>query len=169
MTNVEIINDRPAIRIPDKRRSEMDAPNAWNLLEIGDTGTYRRTVTDADIRLFAGATGDTNPYHFDDIYAERGRFGKRIAHGMLVTGYISTVLGTILPGVGTIYLDQKIRFNKPVFIGDTITAVAEVLDIREDKPIVTLRTDCINQHGVKVVEGKAVVLVEYVDVENSAP
>ncbi len=127
-------------------------------------GTYRRTVTDADLRLFAGTTGDTNPYHFDDTYAEKGRFGKRVAHGMLVTGYISTVLGTILPGAGTIYLEQNLKFKKPVFLGDTITAVVEVLDIRKDKPIVTLRTDCINQDGITVVEGRAVVFVEYVDV-----
>ncbi|MFO8110411.1 MAG: MaoC family dehydratase [Thermoplasmata archaeon] len=164
MTNVEIVNHRPAIRIPDKRRSELDAPHTWNLLEIGDVGTYRRTVTDADLRLFAGATGDTNPYHFDDTYAANGRFKKRIAHGMLVTGYISTVLGTVLPGVGTIYMEQNLKFKKPVYIGDTITAVAEVLDIHEKKPIVTLRTDCINQDDETVVEGEAVVLIEYVDV-----
>jgi 3-hydroxybutyryl-CoA dehydratase len=81
---------------------------------------------------------------------------------MLVTGYISTVMGTILPGPGTIYLSQSLRFNKPVYIGDTITAFAEVLKIKENKPIVTLKTDCINQNGETVVEGEAVVLVDYV-------
>ena len=162
MTEVEMINGKPAIRIPDKHRSNLDKPQTWDVLEIGDTCTYRRTVTDADIALFAGATGDTNPFHFDDEYASKGRFKKRIAHGMLVTGYISTVLGTILPGPGTIYLSQSLKFVNPVYIGDTITAIAEVLKIKENKPIVTLRTDCINQRGEKVVEGEAVVLVDYV-------
>jgi acyl dehydratase len=162
MTKVEIINGKPAIRIPDKHRSDLDNPQTWNLLEIGDTCTYRRTVTDADVALFAGATGDTNPYHFDDVYASKGRFKRRIAHGMLVTGYISTVLGTILPGPGTIYLSQTLKFRNPVYIGDTITAIAEVLNIKENKPIVTLKTNCINQNGETVVEGEAVVLVDYV-------
>ena len=81
---------------------------------------------------------------------------------MLASGYISTVLGTILPGAGTIYLKQVFHFKKPVFIGDTISAVVEVLHIREDKPIVTLRTDCFNQNGESVIEGEAIVLVEFV-------
>ncbi len=162
MTKVEMRDGKPVIRIPDKQRSDLDAPQTWNVLEIGDKATYRRTVTDADVALFSGATGDTNPYHFDEVYASKGRFKKRIAHGMLVTGYISTVLGTILPGPGTIYVSQSLKFRKPVYIGDTITAIAEVIDIREDKPLVTLRTDCLNQNGEKVVEGEAFVLVEYV-------
>ncbi len=165
MTKVEIIDEEPAIRIPDEKRTGLDRPQEWNIVELGDTATYRRTVTDADVKHFSAATGDTNPYHFDDVYAKKGRFGERIAHGMLVTGFISTVLGTILPGAGTIYLSQNIDFKNPVYLGDTITAVAEVTNIKEDKPIVTLRTDCINQDGEKVVEGEAVVLVEYVDLE----
>ncbi len=122
-------------------------------------------MTEADVALFSGATGDTNPYHFDEMYAARGMFKKRIAHGMLVTGYISTVLGTIFPGPGTIYLGQTLEFRGPVFIGDTITAVVEVLSIKETKPILTLRTDCINQDGKTVVAGQAVVLIEYVPME----
>jgi len=165
MTTIEIQNGKPVIRVPDKHRSNFDNPQAWNLIETGDKASYRRTVTEADIAMFAGATGDTNPYHFDELYASKGRFGKRIAHGMLASGYISTVLGTMLPGAGTILLKQVFNFKKPIFIGDTITAVAEVMNIREDKPIVTLRTDCVNQKGETVLEGEAVVLVEFVNVE----
>lgn len=163
MTRVEIIHGKPVIKVPEQRRSAFDRQmQSSHLIEVGDTATYRRTVTEADIALFAGATGDTNPYHFDEAYAARGMFKKRIAHGMLVTGYISTVLGTIFPGPGTIYLSQTLEFKAPVFIGDTITAVVEVLAIKDTKPIVTLRTECLNQDGKTVVSGQAVVLVEYV-------
>lgn len=167
MTKIEIVNGKPVIRVPDKHRSNFDDLHTWNLVEVGDKASFRRTVTDADVALFAGATGDTNPYHFDDMYAASGRFKKRIAHGMLASGYISTVLGTILPGAGTIFLKQELNFKKPVFIGDTITAVVEVLRIREDKPIVTLRTNCINQNDETVIEGEATVLVEFVNVEQA--
>lgn len=163
MTKVEVIDGKRVIRMPEKSRSELDYPQAWELLEVGDKATFRKTITDGDISMFAGATGDTNPYHFDELYASKGMFKKRIAHGMLVTGLISTVLGTRLPGPGTIYLGQKIDFKKPVFIGDTITAVVEVVKIHESKPVVTLSTNCFNQDGEAVVEGEAVVLVQYVD------
>ena len=167
MTNVEMIDGKPAIRIPHKVRSSLDDLQKLDVLEIGDTATYRRTVTYADIALFAAATGDTNPFHFDEEYAKKSRFGKRIAHGMLVTGYISTVLGTILPGPGTIYLSQSLKFKSPVFVDDTITAIAKVTKIREDKPLVTIQTDCINQNGDKVVEGEAVVMVDFVSLEDA--
>lgn len=165
LTKVEIIDGKPVVRIPDRQRSSFDNPQTWNILEIGDSGSFSRTVTEADIALFAGATGDTNPFHFDEVYASKGMFGKRIAHGMLVTGYISTVLGTILPGPGTIYLSQTLKFGKPVFIGDTITAIAQILAIKETKPIITLKTNCVNQHGETVVEGEAVVFVDFVPMD----
>jgi 3-hydroxybutyryl-CoA dehydratase len=134
MTKVEIVDGKRVIRMPDQSRSAQDYPQAWDLLEVGDKASFRKTITDGDISMFAGATGDTNPYHFDESYSSKGRFKKRIAHGMLVTGLISTVLGTRLPGPGTIYINQNIAFKKPVFIGDTITAVAEVTKIHESKP-----------------------------------
>ncbi len=165
MTKVEIIDGKRVIRIPEKSRSALDYPQNWDLLEVGDKATFRKTITDGDLSLFAGATGDTNPYHFDDLYSSKGRFGKRIAHGMIVTGLISTVLGTRLPGPGTIYLNQNIAFKKPVFIGDTITAVAEITKIHETKPIVTLSTNCYNQKDELVIEGEAIVLVDYVDMD----
>jgi 3-hydroxybutyryl-CoA dehydratase len=165
MSKVEIVDGKPVIRIPLQHRTRLDKPQALDLIEIGDVATFRRTVTEADVALFGGATGDTNPYHFDEVYASKGRFGKRIAHGMLVTGYISTVLGTLLPGPGTLYLSQTLNFKKPVFIGDTITASAEVIKIKEDKPIVTLKTVCYNQKDEVVLEGEAVVMVEFVSME----
>lgn len=129
-------------------------------IEVGETASFTKTITETDVILFAGSTGDMNPFHINEEYAKQARFGKRIAHGMLVTGLISAVMGMKLPGPGTIYLRQELDFRQPVYIGDTITAVAEVLHVREDKRIVTLSTNCYNQHDEIVVEGKAVVLVD---------
>jgi len=103
-----------------------------------------------------------NPFHIDEEFARQARFGTRIVHGMLVTGLITAVLGSKLPGPGTIYLHQELDFRHPVYIGDTVTAVVEVLHVREDKPVVTLSTNCYNQNEVLVVEGKAIVLVDRV-------
>ena len=129
-------------------------------VQVGETASFTKTITETDVILFAGSTGDMNPFHINEEYARQTRFGKRIAHGMLVTGLISAVMGMKLPGPGTIYLRQELDFRRPVYIGDTITAVAEVLEVREDKLIVTLSTNCYNQHDEIVVEGKAVVLVD---------
>src|SRR5690348_12804241 len=92
----------------------------------GMTASVAKTVVDSDIRNFADASGDHNPVHLDEDYAKTTRFGKRIAHGMLSASFISTVLGTKLPGPGTIYLEQTLQFCRPVFIGDTITATVTV-------------------------------------------
>ncbi|HNB53810.1 MAG TPA: MaoC family dehydratase [Anaerolineales bacterium] len=125
----------------------------------GQKATLSKTFTEADVIAFADASGDHNPVHLDETYAQSTRFGKRIAHGMLVAGLISAVLGTQLPGPGTIYLGQELSFKAPVFLGDTITAVLEVATVREGKPIATLTTNCYNQDGTLVIEGKATVLV----------
>ena len=137
-------------------------------VEVGQKASFTKTITETDVVLFAGSTGDMNPFHIDEEFARRARFGKRIAHGMLVTGLISAVLGMKLPGPGTIYLRQELDFRHPVYIGDTVTAVAEVLHVREDKPIVTLSTNCYNQDEKLVIEGKAVVLVDRVTEERYA-
>jgi len=129
-------------------------------IEVGAKASFTKTITETDVILFAGSTGDMNPFHTNEEYARQARFGKRIAHGMLVTGLISAVMGMKLPGSGTIFLRQELDFRHPVYIGDTITAVAEVLHARQDKPVVTLSTNCYNQNSVVVVEGKAVVLVD---------
>lgn len=129
-------------------------------IEVGQEATFAKTLTETDLIAFAGCTGDTNPLHLDEEFARRSRFGRRIAHGMLVSGLISAAIGTKLPGPGTIYLRQELEFRHPVYIGDTITAVVEVVRVRGDKPIVTLSTSCYNQNEVIVLEGKAVVLVD---------
>lgn len=127
-------------------------------LEIGITAQRTQVITDEAIRAFAQASGDTNPVHLDDAYAATTSFGRRIAHGMLSAGIISAVLGNDLPGPGTIYLGQELKFKAPVYIGDTLTATVELVKYREDKRIATFRTTCTNQDGVVVVEGEAVVI-----------
>ena len=131
-------------------------------LKPGDTAEITRMVTDEDIHKFADLIGDDNSVHLDDEYARRTRFGRRIAHGMLGASFVSTVLGTRLPGPGTIYLSQNFKFMNPVYPGDTLTARATVKAVRQDKPIVTLETVCTNQRGETVLTGEAVVLVENV-------
>ncbi len=129
-------------------------------IQLGQQASLRRTITETDIVLFAGLSGDLNPVHIDEISARESRFGRRIAHGILVSGLISAVIGTRLPGPGSIYLKQNLAFRKPVFINDTITATAVVTAIREDKPIITLTTTVTNQDGEVCIEGEAVVLLE---------
>jgi 3-hydroxybutyryl-CoA dehydratase len=128
--------------------------------QIGEQASFTKTVTEADVTTFAGLIGDFNPLHVDAEYARKSRFGRRIAHGMFTGGLISAVLGNRLPGPGAIYLSQQLEFLAPVYIGDTITAVAEVTAWRSDKRIITLKTDCLNQEQKQVVTGKAVLLVE---------
>ena len=127
-------------------------------LKVGKSAMFGRTVTDADIAAFAGVSGDTNPIHLHDGFARTTRFGKRIAHGMLSGSFISTVIGTKLPGPGAVYISQTMAFMAPVMIGDTITAVATVTAIDEKRRRVTLKTQCFNDEKV-VIDGEAVVLV----------
>lgn len=127
-------------------------------LQVGQSAELSRTITDADIRAFAELSGDHNPVHLDDEYAAATRFGRRVAHGMLAASLLSAVLANELPGRGTVYLSQSLRFNAPVFPGDTVTARVTVRALREDKPVVTLETVCTNQRGERVVDGEAVVL-----------
>ena len=128
-------------------------------LSVGDAAEISKTVTEEDVRAFAELTGDRNPVHLDEGYAAGTRFGRRIAHGMLGASLISAVLANELPGRGTVYLSQTLKFTAPVFLGDTVTARIVVRSVREDKPVVTLDTVCTNQRGERVVEGEAVVLV----------
>ena len=127
-------------------------------LKVGQSAMFGRTVTDADIAAFAGVSGDTNPIHLHDGFARTTRFGRRIAHGMLSGSFISTVIGTKLPGPGAVYVSQTMAFMAPVMIGDTITAVATVTAIDEKRRRVTLKTQCLNGEKV-VIDGEAVVLV----------
>lgn len=128
------------------------------MLKIGDTASLTKTFTDEDVRAFAAISGDNNPVHLDEAYAATTQFKKRIAHGMLTAGLISAILGTQLPGEGSIYLGQTINFRAPVYLDDTITATVTVSKLHERKPIATLETVCKNQDGVVVLDGEAVVL-----------
>lgn len=125
---------------------------------IGDSASYEKTITTEAVEAYAALTGDTNPVHLDDAYAATTRFGGRISHGMLTAGLISTVIGTGLPGRGAIYVGQTIRFLKPVFLGDTITATGTLIAYDEDRGRMTLETICRNQHGEDVLSGEAEVL-----------
>jgi 3-hydroxybutyryl-CoA dehydratase len=124
-------------------------------LKIGDSAQIVNTITEGDIELFAKATGDFNPVHLDQAYAEKTMFKGRIAHGLLSVGFFSTILGNILPGHGTIYLSQEAKFLAPVRIGDTITAKVEVLELMPEKNRAKFKTTCVNQEGKLVVDGIA--------------
>ncbi|NLX09466.1 MAG: MaoC family dehydratase [Chloroflexi bacterium] len=128
-------------------------------LSVGMTASRTKTFTDDDVRTFARISDDVNPIHLDDAYAAQTRFGRRLVHGMLTAALISATLANDLPGVGTIYMGQTLTFKAPVFIGDTITAVVEVIKYRAERRIATLKTICTNQDGTIVIEGEAVALV----------
>ncbi|KLU61906.1 (R)-specific enoyl-CoA hydratase [Peptococcaceae bacterium CEB3] len=130
---------------------------AFAEIQVGDSASLSKTVTEHDILTFAGVTMDFNPVHIDQEYAKGSIFGQRIAHGMLTAGFISAVLGTQLPGPNSIYLGQELKFTAPVAVGDTVTATATVVEKRDDKRILKLKTTVTNQKGAVVVEGNAVV------------
>lgn len=127
-------------------------------LEIGMTAAYGRTVTEADIAAFAGVSGDFNPVHVNQEFAAGTMFKGRIAHGMLTGAFISTVVGTKLPGEGCIYVSQSLRFRAPVRIGDTVTVEVEVTALDPKKRFVTLDTRAL-VGGKLVVTGEAVMMV----------
>ena len=128
-------------------------------LAVGQWAEHAKTVTDADIVLFAGITGDFNPVHVDAEAASKSMFGGRIAHGMLSAGLVSATLAMKLPGPGTIYLSQTLRFTRPVMIGDTVTARVEILELVPGKRRVRLATVCRNQRDETVLDGEAIVMV----------
>lgn len=127
-------------------------------LTVGQTASFRKTITETDVINFASASGDMNPVHIDKLAGKESIFGDRVAHGLLVSGLISTVLGTRLPGNGTIYLGQEMKFTRPTYIGDTITATVEVEDIDHGKNRIRLKTTCTNQDGVVVITGTATAM-----------
>jgi len=126
-------------------------------LKVGDSAEFSKTISEADVYLYAGVTGDLNPAHINEAYAQNTFFKTRIAHGMLSAGFISAVLGMQLPGPGTIYMRQELSFRAAVRIGDTITARAEVIEINTEKNRVRLKTTCVNQEGTLVLDGEALV------------
>ena len=126
-------------------------------MKIGDRVSLSKVFTEEDVKQFATISTDTNPIHLDESYAAATAFGTRIVHGMLIASLFSGLIGVELPGEGSVYLGQSLRFKTPVPLGEQVTASVEIVKIREDKPIVTLRTICLNSAGQVVVEGEAVV------------
>jgi len=126
-------------------------------IKLGDFDEFSKTISESDIYTFAGITGDLNPAHINEDYAKNTFFKGRIAHGMLLAGFISAVIGMKLPGPGTIYIKQELAFKGPAKIGDTITARAEVIDINTEKNRIKLKTTCRNQDGKELVDGEALI------------
>ncbi|MHA1960625.1 MAG: MaoC family dehydratase [Candidatus Thorarchaeota archaeon] len=126
-------------------------------IRMGQKAEIVHTVTKEDIQVFGDLSGDYNPLHFDEEWAKKTMFGGRIAHGILTASFISTAIGMRLPGPGTIYMSQSMRFLGPVRIDDTITARVEVIKLNDEKERVTLKTTCTNQDGKVVMDGEALV------------
>lgn len=126
-------------------------------IKVGDSAEFAKTISEADIYMFAGVTGDMNPFHVNEEYSKKTYFKGRIAHGMLLAGFISTVVGCKLPGPGAIYVKQELKFMAPARIGDTITAKATVTKVDMEKNRVALQTTCTNQNGEMVLDGEALL------------
>lgn len=126
-------------------------------LKIGDESSFEKTISESDVYLFAGISGDNNPAHVNERYMKDSVFKGRIAHGILTAGLISAVLGTRLPGPGSIYLKQELNFRAPVKIGDSVQALVRVKEIHKEKNRISLETICTNQDGKTVLDGIAVV------------
>jgi 3-hydroxybutyryl-CoA dehydratase len=141
-------------------RAPGGAPAGKTLAElaVGMTASITKTYGEWDILTFAAVTGDLNPAHVDEAFAQESVFQGKVAHGLLTASLISAVLGTQLPGPGTIYLGQELKFRRPVRIGDSITATVEVTEVIPGKNLVRLKTTCANQRGEVVLEGTAVVM-----------
>jgi|SRR5665648_52015 len=129
-----------------------------NEIKIGDRASFEKTISESDVYLFAGITGDFNPAHINQRYAEKTMFKGRIVHGILVSGLISACMAANLPGPGGIYLSQQLKFTAPVHMGDTIKAEVEVIEISIEKNRAKLRTFCTNQNGDMVIDGEALVM-----------
>ncbi len=138
-------------------------------LEIGSQGTFTKTLTDRDIALFGDTSGDINPMHFDEEYASSTIFKGRVAHGIWSAGLISTCIGTVMPGPGSIYMGQELAFKLPVRIGDTLTASVTVKEKNERRKFVVIDCQVRNQHGKVVVSGDAKVMPPANSAEVEAP
>ena len=135
----------------------------WDKIQVGDKGFHGKTITETDLVLFAGISGDFNPMHVNKEYAKSTPYGKRIVHGIVSVSLIAGVLGMKLPGAGTVHVSQKVDFKKPVFIGDTLTAVAEILEKFTKKEgklrFLRIKTDVYNQNKEIVTDGEALVII----------
>ena len=128
-------------------------------ISVGQSASLSKTISESDVYTFAGITGDLNPAHVNEEYARQSRFGGRIAHGLLSAGLISAAIAMKLPGPGTIYLGQTIKFLAPVRIGDTVTATVKVLSMDAARRRAVLETTCHNQKDALVITGEATVLL----------
>ncbi|MDM8515360.1 MaoC family dehydratase [Desulfobacterales bacterium HSG16] len=126
-------------------------------LKVGDSAQFAKTVSESDVYMYAGITGDFNPAHINEAYAEKTFFKTRIAHGMLTAGFISAILANQLPGPGTIYVKQELKFLAPVRIGDTVTAKVEIIALDTEKNRAKLKTTCENQEGTQILDGEAMI------------
>jgi len=129
-----------------------------NEIKLGETASFTKTITETDVYLFAGIIGDLNPLHINEEYAKQSIFKHRVAHGALTSSLISSVLGMMLPGLGTILVETRQRFKRPVYLGDTITATVEAIEKLEGKNIVVFKCTWTNQQGVVVSDGEAKVM-----------
>lgn len=128
------------------------------MLKVGENASITKAFSQEEVSKFADLSNDHNPIHLDEAVAAESIFGQRVVHGMLVASLFSGLIGEKLPGPGSIYLGQNLSFKAPVFIGEEVTASVEISEIREDKPIITLKTICRNSEGKIVIRGEAVVL-----------
>ena len=142
---------------------------SYDELQIGTTGTFSKTLTERDIALFGDTSGDINPMHFDEKYANQTMFKGRIAHGMWSAGLISTCIGTVMPGPGSVYMGQELAFKLPVRIGDRLTATVTVKEKNESRKYVVIDCQVRNQHGEVVVCGDAKVKPPAANAEVEAP
>lgn len=129
-----------------------------NEMKIGQSASISKTVTETDVYLFAGISGDLNPAHTNEVAASQTMFKTRIAHGMLGASFISAAIGMQLPGPGTIYVGQDLKFTAPVYIGETVTATVTVTELNVDKNRAILETVLTNQDGIVAIKGQAVVM-----------
>lgn len=124
-------------------------------LRIGQTAERTKTITDADLRLYAEITGDYNPLHFDEAFAAGTRFGRRVAQGGITAGLLNALVAMDLPGPGTVFMSQSLTYRAPAYVGDTLTARVEVVSLKPDKPVCQLKFEVTNQHGEALLEAEA--------------
>jgi 3-hydroxybutyryl-CoA dehydratase len=127
-------------------------------LKVGMTESYEQTITDADIKTFSGLSGDNNPVHVSEEYAEKSRFKKRIAHGLLSASFFSALFGTRLPGYGCVYVSQSLNFRRPVYLGDTVKATIEITRIDKEQSRVFFKTYCTVKSRI-VINGEAEIYI----------
>lgn len=139
---------------------------------VGRKASITKKVTEHDVLAFTEVSGDSNPLHSDPEYAAKTRFGQRIAHGAFGLGLLSAVLGTrLVPDKTVIYLGQSVRFLRPIFLDDTVTAECEIIELKSDRPIATVACRCVNQNGEEVLKGEATIMLDpvpFVNGESSA-